>query len=89
MNVVANAKKSEVSRLPGSLFTIAGLLAFVLMMSVPAGGQTLIPGYTDVIEDMFEGDLNDLSINGDVKLESKTDLKLTVKIEARKKENAT
>ena len=86
MNVVANAKKSEVSRLPGSLFTIAGLLAFVLMMSVPAGGQTLIPGYTDVIEDMFEGDLNDLSINGDVKLESKTDLKLTVKVEARKKD---
>ena len=85
MNVVTDAKKSIVPRLPGSLVTIAGLLAFVLMMSVPTGGQT-IPGYTDVIEDMFQGDLSDLSVNGDVKLESKTDLKLTMKVEARKKD---
>ena len=50
------------------------ILILILLVQLGNGQDNLVPKFTDVVQQVFDGTLDGLIINGDVKATSKTDL---------------
>lgn len=63
------------------------VLCFVCLLVASVHGQPAVPGLTNVIETIFSGSLDDVTISGDAVLESEDELSMKLLIKVRKEDD--